>query len=223
MTSSITDTRIAFTIAVVLTVGMPAIAPASETASLSPTSAGLPDLSAKLQTVLIDRSGHRSLSTVKIYRVGRAIRYEHTETDPPEIWIMDYKQMREYRIYTADKIYFETPISSRLSFKAQREGLIPMEKRPDLIESRILLREDTIDGHSCDLVLLVRSIKGRTDLGSDYTLLWEAPDLNGQPLRVAYYQPNSTLAVIDLQDVQVGQVDLVLLQPPSGFVSMSPY
>lgn len=199
------------------------VAAAVETSSPPSTAAVLPDLSAKLQTTLIDPNGHRSLSAVHIVRSGQSVRYEHNDSDPPEIWIMDFKEMKEYRIYAGDKIYFETPISSRLSFKAQREGLIPKEEHPELIETRILLREDQIEGHPCDIILLARSIKDRKDLGSDYTLLWEARDLNRQPLRIAYYQPSSTLAVIDLLAVQAGPVDPGLLQPPSGFASMSPY
>jgi len=209
---------------VALTAGMfIAVAASAETSSPPSTLAVLPDLSAKLQTTLIDPNGHRSLSTVQIYRSGQSVRYEHTDSDPPEIWIMDFKEMKEYRIYAGDKIYFETPISNRLSFKAQREGLIPKENHPELIETRFLLREDRIEGHPCDIVLLLRSIKDRKDLGTDYTLLWEARDLNRQPLRIAYYQPSSTLAVIDLLAVQAGPIDPGLLQPPSGFASMSPY
>jgi hypothetical protein len=200
-----------------------AVATAADTPSPPSTAAVLPDLSAKLQTILIDLNGHRSLSTVHIYRSGQSVRYEHTDSDPPEIWIMDFKEMKEYRIYAGDKIYFETPISNRLSFKAQREGLIPKEDYPELIETRIPLREDPIEGHPCDIVLLVRSIKDRKDLGTEYTLLWEARDLNRQPLRIAYYQPSSTLAVIDLLAVKAEPVDPTLLQPPSGYASMSPY
>jgi len=207
-----------------LTAGMfIAVATAAETPSPPSTVAVLPDLSAKLQTILIDPDGHRSVSTVHIVRSGQSVRYEHTDSDPPEIWIMDFKEMKEYRIYAGDKIYFETPISNRLSFKAQREGLIPKEEHPELIETRVLLREDRIEGHPCDIVLLIRSIKDRKDLGADYTLRWEARDLNRQPLRIAYHQPSSTLAVIDLLAVQPGPIDPGLLQPPSGFASMSPY
>lgn len=222
---SITVSRITQTInAIALTAGVfLAVAAAAETPPPLSTSEVLPDLSAKLQTTLIDLNGHRSLSTVQIYRSGKSVRYEHRDSDPPEIWIMDFKEMKEYRIYAGDKIYFETPISNRLLFKAQREGLIPNEDHPELIETRYLLREDRIEGHPCDIVLLIRSIKDRKDLGTDYTLLWEARDLNRQPLRIAYYQPSSTLAVIDLLAVQAGPVDPVLLQPPSGFASMSPY
>jgi hypothetical protein len=222
---SITGSRITQAInAIALTAGMfIVVAAAAETPSPPPMAAVLPDLSAKLQTTLIDPNGHRSLSTVHIFRSGQSVRYEHTDSDPPEVWIMDFKEMKEYRIYAGDKIYFETPISTRLSLKAQREGLIPKVVHPELIETRIPLREDPIEGHPCDIVLLVRSIKDRKDLGTDYTLLWEARDLDRQPLRIAYYEPSSTLAVIDLQAVQAGPVDPGLLQPPSGFASMSPY
>lgn len=200
-----------------------ALTAAAETPATPPTAGALPDLTAKLRTTLIGPDGHQSQSSVHIYRSGQSVRYEHTASDPPETWIMDFKEMKEYRIYAGDRIYFETQISNRLSFKAQREGLIPKEEHPDLIEKRILLREDRIEGHACDIVLLIRSIKDRKEFGKDYTLLWEARDLNRQPLRIAYYEPNSTLAVIDLLAVQSEPVDPELLKPPTGFTSMSPY
>lgn len=183
----------------------------------------LPDLSADLQTTLIDRNGHASVSTVHIYRSGKFIRYEYRQADPLEVWIMDFDKLKEYRIYAADQIYFETSISNRLSYKAQRERLIPADENPNLIENRIVLREDTIEGHPSDIVLLIRTVKDRKEFGADYTLLWEARDLKRQPIRVAYYQPNLTLFILDLRAVKLEPVDPVLLQPPQGFVSMSPY
>jgi len=183
----------------------------------------LPDLSADLQSTLIDRSGHTAVTTVHIYRSGKMVRYEHTRTDPPEIWIMDYGDLKEYRIYAGDKIYFETPIAQRLSYKAQREGLIPPEARPEVVERRIYLKDDTLDGHPCDMVLLIRSIKGRKDFGADYTLVWEARDLDNQWIRVAYHQANFTLFIQDLRSVKLEPVKPELLHPPDGFAEMSPY
>lgn len=181
------------------------------------------ELSADLQTTLIDRSGHITISTVHIHRIGKLVRYENTQADPPEVSIMNFDQLKEYRIYTGDQIYFETIITNRSSAKAQREGLIPVDENPNIIEKRIVLREDTIEGHPTDIVLWIRSIKGRPEFGSDYTLLWEARDLNRQPLRVAYNQANLSLTIVDFRNVQVETIDATLLTPPSGFVNMSPF
>jgi hypothetical protein len=181
------------------------------------------DLSADLQTTAIDRNGHTSVTTVHIYRSGKLIRYEHRQTDPPEVFIMDFGTFKEYRIYAGDKIYFETPFANRLLGKAQREGLIRMEENPDIIQNRIVLRDDTIEGYLCDIVLLIRTVKNKKEFGADYTLRWEARDLKRQPLRVAYYQANFTLAIVDFRNLKLEPVDPALLQPPPGFVSMNPY
>jgi hypothetical protein len=213
----------ALALGIVLTLGwIPAVSDA-EPSETPPAAEIFPDLSADLQSTLIDRSGHTAVTIVHIYRSGKMVRYEHTRTDPPEIWIMDYGDLKEYRIYAGDKIYFETPIAHRLSYKAQREGLIPPEARPEIVERRIHLREDTLEGHPCDLVLLVRSIKDRKDFGADYTLIWEARDLDNQWIRVAYHQANYTLFIQDLRSVKLGPVDPELLHPPNGFAGMSPY
>ncbi|MBI3812482.1 MAG: hypothetical protein HY283_09815 [Nitrospirae bacterium] len=194
----------------------PAAAPA-------PAVVSLPDLTADLQTTTIDRSGHTAISTVHIYRSGELIRYEHLDIVPPEISVMDYGKLKEYRIFNNDKIYFEAPIGNRIAFKAQRERLIRPEPPPDLVEKRIILREDTLEGHPCNIVLLIRSVKDRKELGTDYTLLWEAQDLKGQPIRVAYHQPNLSLLIMDLRNAKFGPVDPILMQPPTGFANMNPY
>jgi hypothetical protein len=201
----------------------PSFSNAADPSGALPAVKSLPDLTADLQSTLIDRYGHTSVTTVHIYRSGKLVRYEHRQTDPPEVWIMDYGQLKEYRIYAGDKIYFETPIADRLSYKAQREGLIESEENPDIVENRIVLREDTIEGHPCDIILLVRTIKGRRELGADYTLLWEARDLERQAIRVAYHQANNTLFILDLRGIKLEPVDPVLLQPPQGFAGMSPF
>lgn len=200
-----------------------AVAAAEEPSASPPAVEPLPDLSADLQITAIDRNGHTSVTTVHIYRSGKLIRYEHRQTDPPEVFIMDFDRLKEYRIYAGDKIYFETSFANRLFGKAQREGLIRMEENPDIIQNRIVLREDTLDGHPCDIVLLIRTLKNRKEFGADYTLRWEARDLKGQPVRVAYYQANFTLAIVDFRNLKLEPVDPALLQPPPGFVSMNPY
>jgi hypothetical protein len=199
------------------------VAAAEEPPAPSPPAESLPDLSADLQITTIDRSGHTAVSTVHIYRSGELIRYEHRDIDPPEISIIDFGKLKEYRIYAGDKIYFETSISNRLSYKAQRERLIRPDAPPDLVEKRIILREDTIEGHPCDIVLLIRSVKDKKEFGTDYTLLWEDRDLKGQPIRVAYHQPNFTFFIMDLRNAKFEPVDPILMQPPTGFVSMNPY
>ncbi|MBI3610308.1 MAG: hypothetical protein HY204_06355 [Nitrospirae bacterium] len=199
------------------------VAAAEETPEARSAAASYPDLSADVQTTLIDRGGHLSISTVHIRRAGKLVRYENNLVDPPEVSILDLDQMKEYRIYAGDEIYFETVVSTRLSMKLQREGLFPAEAIAGVVEKRIVLREDVIEGHPTDIVLWIRSIKDKERLGSDYTLLWEARDLNRQPLRVAYYQSNVTFTLVELRNIKLESADSALMHPPSGFLNMSPF
>ena len=187
----------------------------------APPPASFPDLSAELQITLIDRSGHSSTTKSHILRSGRVVRYEARETDPPEITIRDYNQSKEFRIYDNDKIYFETAIPVRGEVKAQRDGMFPWKEYEQIELKRIVLRTDTVEGHPCEIVLMLRSLKDQKASGIEYTLLWEATDLNRQPLRVAYHQTN-TLVITELRNIAPGPVDASLLKPPDGYSGMSP-
>ena len=200
-----------------------AVAAAEEPPVSPPVVEPFPDLSADIQFTAIDRNGHTSVTTAHIYRSGKLIRYEYRQADPIEVVIMDFGTLKEYRIYAEDKIYFETSFASRLSRKAQQEGLIRLEENPDIIQNRIVLREDSLEGHPSDIVLLIRTVKDRKEFGTEYTLRWEARDLRGQPLRVAYHRDNLALAIVDFQNLKLGPVDPALFQPPPGFVSMTPF
>ncbi|HEY4486007.1 MAG TPA: hypothetical protein VI702_06805 [Nitrospiria bacterium] len=181
-----------------------------------------PDLSADLQITLIDRSGHSSTTQTHILRSGRVIRYEARDTDPPEITIRDYNQSKEFRIFDNDKIYFETAIPLRGEVKAQRDGMFSWQDYEQIEIKRIVLRADRIEGHPCEIVLMLRSLKNQKASGIEYTLLWEATDLNRQPLRVAYHQTN-TLVITELRNIVPGPVNSALLKPPEGYSGMSPF
>jgi len=196
---------------------------AAPPAPAAPAVKPLPDISADLLTTLFDQHGHSSVSEVYIYRSGTIVRYEHRLLDPPEISIIDYGKLKEFQIFDGDKIYFETPIADRLSNKAQRDGIIRMEENPNLVLKRILLKQDSIEGHPVDVILLIRTVKNRKEFGADYTLIWEARDMDRQPLRTAYYQTNDSLLVINFKNVKLQTLDPALLEPPPGFAAMNPY
>ena len=183
----------------------------------------LPDMTADLRTTLIDLKGHTSISKVKIYRTGNIVRFEHNDLDPPEVSIMNYEENKDYRIYHKDEIYFETDISNRMVAKAQRDGLIPLQRIKGLEKKKIFLREAIVDGHPCDIILRIRYAKDRRELGTEYTLLWEARDLDRQPIRVAYYQVNLALALVEYTNIKLTPIDLDLVQPPPDYMSLSPF
>ena len=182
-----------------------------------------PDMTADLRTTLFDTRGHTSISNVQIYRTGNIVRFEHNDLDPLEVSIMNYAENKDYRIYQKDEIYFETDISIRMTAKAQRDGLIPLRRIKGLERKRIFLREAIIDGHPCDIILRIRYAKDRRELGTEYTLLWEARDLDRQPIRVAYYQVNLALALVEYTNIKLTPIDLDLVQPPPDYMSLSPF
>ncbi len=196
---------------------------AEESPAPPTTEEAFPDLSADLVTTLIDRNGHRAETTQRIFRTGRIIRYENRRADPVEVSIFDFETLKEFRIFKSDQIYFETPIAHRVSMKVQREGLIPKQEIPGLTTRRIVLREDQIEGHPCEIVLLIREMKERKNVRPDYTLVWEAKDLSRQSLRVAYHQANFAQVVIRLQNIEVRAIDPELVKPPADFINMSPF
>ena len=230
---------------VLMTLGLPSIksALAEETPSASPTAKTqpkdlpseegeeqpeplpdpFPDMTANVRTTLLDPKGHSSTTIVKVYRTGNIVRYEHNDIDPPEVSIMNYEENKDYRIYDKDEMYFETDISVRIIAKAQRNGLIPLQGIKGLTKETIFLREALVDGHPCDIVLRIRYAKDRRELGTEYTLVWEARDMKRQPIRVAYYQINLSLVIVEYSDIKLTPIDPDLIKPPPEYMSLSPF
>lgn len=208
---------------------LPPEAAAQDPVPPGPEAAPLPDppsitgLTADLETTIIDRFGHSTMNTVRIWKTGRMVRYEHLETNPPEVSVKDFEKMKDYRIYAADRIYFETDIPIRVKMKAERDGLIPREDRELVEVHRIPLREDELEGHPCEIVLQIRWIKDQKERGYEYTLLWESRNLNGQPLRVAYFMDNFVLTRIDFRNPRMESIDPGMITPPADYLSMTPF
>ena len=176
---------------------------------------------------VINIFGQKSESRSKIYREGYKVRTESFDSSPPEISIFDYENEKEFRIQEGDHIYFEVEIVGNQINRAQREGLIPLQPNPRVRIQEIQIGEMEIDGHPCEIILLVQEedfkIRGRDFTKYDYTLRFEALDLDRQPIRVAYNQTRRTLVIVDYQDINEGPIDPELFDVPEGFLSFTPY
>ncbi len=215
---------------VIASVGWAALSVAQIRAAAAPPPAAAepakpkpPSLVAELTTVLIDRAGHTSQSTARLFRLGNKVRIESHRTNPIEVAVYDYDILKQFRIYEDDRMFFENQIPESVYARALREGLVSAADGLEIEYERIPLRSDMFDGHPTQIVLQLRWVKGKRDGGVDYTLLWEAEDLNRIPLRIAYHLPNYGLRIVEYHSVRIEPVDETLMKTPRGFVSMSPY
>ena len=179
--------------------------------------------SAELHIRTINLLGQESRSTVKIHHSGGTVRYENLNVEPPEISIIDYQKRKEYQIFEKDHISFAKDIPRVRHLRAQREGLITREANPNIEVMHLPLGKMEVEGHPCEIILEVRTRKDLPTSIAQYTFLWEALDLDRQPLRVAYYSTADTLTVIDYRNIQPGTIDPTLLQLPEGYPSWSPF
>ncbi|MFQ5455445.1 MAG: hypothetical protein ACE5EA_04460 [Nitrospirota bacterium] len=183
-----------------------------------------------MKTTIIDRFGNVSTTAVRAYKWGKFVRYEKNDTDNQrkEATIFNFKDLKEYRIFFKDKIYFEYPIHKNYLAKVQREGLIPFEENPNIKIEKIDLARVTADGQKTDLYLRVRSLqqlKKKKRSGrkiSEYTLIWGSNALK-MPLRILYSQFDYTTIVMEYKNQKSVKLARSLFQPPQGFLNLSPY
>jgi hypothetical protein len=176
-------------------------------------------------TRLINLRGQETDQSVHIYRDGYKVRTETINTTPPELYIFDHSEKVEYQLHEADKIYFQINLPLQAQIRAQREGLIPWEKDPRAETTREVLGKATIDGHPCEIIFTVRKFdfKEQKMIGYEYTLSWEALDLERQPIRVAYAQSKQVLAVVDYSNIKTDPIDPALFKVPDDYLSFTPY
>lgn len=182
-------------------------------------------MAADRTTKLINPRGQVTAQTVHIYRDGYKVRTETIHSNPPELYIFHHSEKKEYELHEADKIYFEITLPEQAHFRAQREGLIPWEKDPRAETTRNVLGEAKIDGHPCEIIFMVRKFdfKERHLVGYEYTILWEALDLERQPIRVAYNQSRQILAVVEYSNIKTDAIDPKLFEVPDDYLSFTPY
>lgn len=184
-------------------------------------------LIATRKVTIINNFGQVSETDSKIFRKGYRIRVESIGSIPKDISIFDYEAKKEYRIQEGDHIYFDIDVSSTLMGRAQREGLIPIQPNPNIESTEIHLGKMEVNGHPCDIVLLVDKrefkVRGVEYKKYTYSVRFEAVDLDRQPLRVVYNQSLRTLVIIDYADIETKIDDPSLLKVPEDYLSFTPY
>jgi hypothetical protein len=183
-------------------------------------------LTAELTTKTADTRGIRVEMLAKFYRLGKRVRIEQIEEGTKDVSVLDFKKLKEYRLYYEDRYYFESDLTTRARARAEREAKIPLPDIPELLIERLPLGPAEFDGHPCRLTLLVRTVKdeeGKRVGRSEYTLWWEATDLDNFPVRVAYIGSGGVTTVLEYSKVQIGPLDKTLFEMPAEFLSMSPF
>ncbi len=190
---------------------------------LSEARAPMPGFTADVRTTLtFPRAPHLTIEA-KVMKAGPLVRYESREKSE-EVEIYDFARRRLIRLILAQRLAFESLIPPRFLAKAQRESLVSVEPQPDLVVQRIRLGEATIEGHPCDIVLVVKSLAGRKGRRApkEYTLIWEARDL-GVPVRVSYSQADFSVVLVEYRNLRPATLDPSVFQPPADFLQASPF
>ena len=187
-----------------------------------PTEPGI-DFSAERRIKQIDWLGRSNEIKGQIYSRGKKVRVERNDINPPEISIFDYEKRKEYRLYDDDRIFFESELSNTGFFKARREELIEADEGPNVEVAHLLLGEMDWDGRPCEIILKVRTLKRQGPPVYDYTLLWEALDLDRRTVKVAYYRTARMFIVVEYRNAKQSSLDPTLFEPPEDYLNLTPY
>lgn len=180
-------------------------------------------LVADFYTTSIDKTGKESVLEAKIYKFGKRVRFELKENNTNEANIYDFDILKELRIIYQDRIFFERRINRSFLIKAERDGLYkPMN--PNVTIDKIKLREDRFDNHPTIIYLVVRSLKaGEKIIAKDYSMVWEATDLENIPIRIVYPLPDHSTVIVEYRNAALERLDPLLFQPPPEFLNLSPF
>lgn len=189
----------------------------------TPSEKSVIGFSAERKIKQIDWFGQFNEIRGHISSLGMKVRIEKTEHDPTVITLFDYKNLKEYRIYEHDRIFFESDLSNPMFYRARREGLIQAEEEPHVNVVRLSLGKTVWEDHPCEIVLKIRTVKIAERSVSDYTLLWEALDLDHRPVRVAYQQSGRVFAIVEYHNAKKIMINPALFELPADYLNFTPY
>lgn len=180
-------------------------------------------LTADLNTIVVDTAGNEKVSVVRIYRLGKLVRYEPKVNNIEEVNIYDFDLLKEIRVIYSDKIFFERKINRSFLLKAERDGFY-MPVNPNVTIDRIRLKEDKFDDHPAILYLVVKTLKkDGKNLIKEYSLVWEATDMNDIPIKIVYPQSDRSTVIVEYRNAKLEKLDPLLFQPPPDFLNLSPF
>jgi hypothetical protein len=157
----------------------------------------------------------------QVQKFGNRVRMEPDRPGDPRFTpetLYDYDKRESYRLLADDRITFSYVIPLRDRVLAQIEGL--MTTPPEEPVYRLEVNPDvTFDGHPCTLVLAGFP----SPLGRIHALrwVWEARDLDGQPVKVVFPQGDGSVLIVEYLDASGAPFDPARVQPPPDRPVMS--
>lgn len=151
----------------------------------------------------------------KFYLSGSKVRIEPAGSD--EINLFDFEHLVGIRIFPADRIYFETPLSLAKIIKALKEGwILPSEP---FRQEKILLRKGLFNKRKGRLYLIILESRGQRA----YSLRWVTDDETEIPLRVIYPAPANETVIVDYHQIKRNIRPPEYFNPPPTYLSLNPF
>ncbi|MCI0528144.1 MAG: hypothetical protein L0Y56_11965 [Nitrospira sp.] len=183
-------------------------------------------------TLIFKDKGHTLLSG-RIFASPPLVRFEPQPEEPDraynEVQLYDFEQKKMRRVFLDDRIYFQIELTEKARMKAMRDGWIPWKDLPTIKRRKIMLKKDFVNDHPCILYLQERRSEVPVDnqktsvVSLEYSLVWEAIDLKGLPVRIIYFPPNQSIVVVDYKNMKLADLGPPLFNPPEGFLDLSPF
>jgi len=187
---------------------------------------------ADFTSTLIFKDKSHTLLSGRISASPPLVRFEPQPEEPDgiynEIQLYDFEHQKIRRVFLDDRIYFLVELTGSARMKAMRDGWIPWKDLPMIKRRKIRLKEDFVNDHPCILYLQERKSEVPVDKKStaaslEYSLIWEAINLQGLPVRIIYFLPNQRTVVVDYKNMKLADLDPPLFNPPEGFLNLSPF
>lgn len=151
----------------------------------------------------------------KLYLKGLKARIEPRGSK--EINLYDFEEKTEIRIFPEDEIYFRKSLSLAKRVKAAKEGWGPMPET--FREKKILLRKGLFKGQAARLYFV--TIERKTQIA--YMMRWMTDTPTPLPLRAIYSGSGRETIIVDFEPMQDLTLSDETFNPPTSYLSLSPF
>lgn len=157
----------------------------------------------------------------QVYRHGGRLRVNHLQRDVQtqfgDFVVHDFDTGETFRPLHDDNMAFVYRLSMAEQIGAQVRGYMPIP--PEEMVWRMAVREGvTFNGHPCTLALVGYSAVGRV---FSMRWVWEAADLDGQPVRVVFPQRDGGILMVEYDEVSDAPFDPKQVELPEGMPVMT--
>ncbi|GEM_PF-1595384 len=190
------------------------------------------EFTADFTSTLIFKDKGYTLLSGRIFASPPLVRFEPQPEEPDraynEVQLYDFEHQKMRRVFLDDRIYFQIELNEKARMKAMRDGWIPWKDLQTIKRRKIMLKEDFVNNHPCILYLQERRSEVPADkktsvVSLEYSLVWEAINLKGLPVRIIYFPPNQSIVVVDYKNMKLADLSPPLFNPPEGFLDLSPF